>query len=289
MQERHWKGYVLSFMGVCVFALTLPMTKIALQSFSPLFITTGRVVISGLASAFVLKSTRQKFPPKHLWPKIFLTSLGVAVCFPLFIGLALKHTPSSHAAIVLAILPLLTALIGSWMHHEKHSPLFWLIAGSGCLTVLIYIVWRNGISITPADLWTLAAAVSAAIGYNSGTFVSKSLGGLQSISWALAFLLPLSLPLSLYVMLTEPTFLQATHSSLASFLYLAIMSQYLGFVPWYTGLQMGGVARVSQVQLLQTFITLAASALFLSESISGVDWMVAGLVVIQIFAAKNAH
>ncbi len=289
MKERVWKGYALSFIGVCVFALTLPMTKIALSSFSPLFITVGRVVISGIACAAILKATRQPLPPKSLWPKILLTALGIAVGFPLFISLALKHTPSSHAAIVLAILPLITAVIGSWMNGERHSLLFWAIACTGCATVLAYVVWRNGIALTPADFWTLAAAFSAAIGYGTGAFLSRTLGGLNTICWALSALLPVSLPLSVFVVLHEPSFMNASRTSAAAFLYLAIMSQFLGFVPWYTGLKMGGVARVSQVQLLQTFITLTASALFLSETISMVDWLVAGAIVLQIFAAKKAH
>ncbi|QQR81856.1 MAG: DMT family transporter [Deltaproteobacteria bacterium] len=289
MQERHWKGYILSFMGVCVFALTLPMTKLALQSFSPLFITVGRVLISGLASAVILKLTEQPFPDRKLWPKIIITALGIAVGFPLFISLALKHTESSHSAIVLAILPLLTAVIGAWIHHERHKPLFWFIAGSGCATVLVYVIWRNGISIQPADLWTLGAAFSAAIGYSTGAWLSKPLGGLNTICWALAFLLPISIPLSAFVLFHDTQYTQASRHSVAAFIYLAIMSQFLGFVPWYTGLKMGGVARVSQVQLLQTFITLAVSSIFLSESISAVDWLVAGVIVIQIFAAKKAH
>ena len=55
------------------------------------------------------------------------------------------------------------------------------------------------------------------------------------------------------------------HQMPGSFAYLAVMSQFIGFFAWNKGLAMGGVAKVSQVQLLQTFITLGVSALLLGE------------------------
>ena len=43
---------------------------------------------------------------------------------------------------------------------------------------------------------------------------------------------------------------------------------FLGFFAWNTGLSLGGLARVGQLQLLQPFGTLAIAAVILGESIS---------------------
>ena len=44
---------------------------------------------------------------------------------------------------------------------------------------------------------------------------------------------------------------------------------FAGFLFFNAGLAMGGIARVGQIQLLQTFVTLAVSALLLNENITG--------------------
>jgi len=47
-------GLVLGAIGVTIFGLTLPMTRIALDGFSPLFITFGRAVIASAAAGTAL-------------------------------------------------------------------------------------------------------------------------------------------------------------------------------------------------------------------------------------------
>ena len=51
-------------------------------------------------------------------------------------------------------------------------------------------------------------------------------------------------------------------------LYVALFSQWIGFFAWNAGMAMGGIARVSQVQLLQPFITFALAAFFNDETIT---------------------
>jgi drug/metabolite transporter (DMT)-like permease len=62
---------------------------------------------------------------------------------------------------------------------------------------------------------------------------------------------------------------RASGTAWLCFAYVAVMSQFLGFFFWYRGLALGGIARVGQVQLLQTFFTLAASAALLGERLDG--------------------
>jgi drug/metabolite transporter (DMT)-like permease len=73
----------------------------------------------------------------------------------------------------------------------------------------------------------------------------------------------------------------------SSFLYLALVSQLLGFFVWNRGLALGGIARVSQTQLLQPFITLAASALLLSEPINRQTVIFAFMVAVSVGIGKR--
>lgn len=282
-----WRAMAYGFLGVACFSLTTPFTKLALESFSPYFIAIGRVALAGVLAAVILWRKKEKWPDKSLWKKLIFVSLGVSVGFPLCLSFALARTEASHAGIVLSILPLLTSILAASINKEKHSFIFWLMALSGCSTVLIYILWRNGIALTAADGWLLAAALSAAVAYSIGAQLSKQIGGLNTICWALIFILPISLPTGFYLLWHFEPHPIISFSSMAAFIYLALVSQLLGFVPWYTGLRMGGIARVSQIQLLQTFLTLCASAWFLGEHIHWYDWGVAMFIMLQVYLIKK--
>lgn len=282
-----WRGMFYGFIGVACFSLTPPFTKLALIGYSPLQITVGRVVIAGLLAAVILYFRDQHWPEQQYRIRLLIVSLGVSIGFPLSLGIALMHSDASHAGIVLAILPLLTSVLGAWLHHERHRPGFWLMAVAGCLTVLAYLFWNSGIQLVMADWLLLVAALSAAIAYSTGADLTRHIGGVNTICWAMVMMLPISIPVAIYLLSAMPPFASIPTSATAAFLYLALVSQLLGFVPWYAGLTLGGVAKVSQVQLLQTFMTLLASALFLNEQIAWHGWAVATLVVAQVYLARR--
>jgi drug/metabolite transporter (DMT)-like permease len=53
-----------------------------------------------------------------------------------------------------------------------------------------------------------------------------------------------------------------------AFLYVSMFSMFLGFFAWYRGLALGGIARIGQLQLLQPFLTISASAVLLQEPLT---------------------
>ena len=62
---------------------------------------------------------------------------------------------------------------------------------------------------------------------------------------------------------------------------------YIGFFFWYAGLATGGIARVSQVQLVQPFLTLVAGSLLIGEAITWINIIFATLVVISVMVGKS--
>src|SRR4029079_13726185 len=100
------------------------------------------------------------------------------------------------------------------------------------------------------------------------------------ISWALVIALPVSLPAAVISMPADPA-----HIALKPWLPLlsaALVPQWIGFFAWNAGLAMGGIARVSQMQLLQPFVTFALAAIFLGETITPQIVLVASAVVITV-------
>jgi drug/metabolite transporter (DMT)-like permease len=69
--------------------------------------------------------------------------------------------------------------------------------------------------------------------------------------------------------------------------YVAIMSQWLAFFPWNLGFQLAGIARVAQVQQLQTFVTVGLAALINGEAIDLATIAFALAVVVTLMIGRT--
>jgi len=283
--QTETKGMIYGLLGVGVFGLTLPVTRVAIPYLDPVFIGMGRAVLAAFLAIIMLFLFRQPTPNKQQFVLLGLTALGVVVGFPVMSSWAMQYVPASHGGVVLGILPLATAIAGAVINHERPSMSFWVISFIGSVLVAAYSLIQGAGSIHIADVALLGAIASAAIGYAIGGKLSKELGGWQVICWALI----VSLPFVLYPAIkTAPNdFSMIPASAYLSFCYLAVMSQFFGFFAWNKGLALGGIARVSQVQLLQPFITLIASAAFLGEVISLQTYLFIFLVVATVWIGKK--
>jgi drug/metabolite transporter (DMT)-like permease len=137
-----------------------------------------------------------------------------------------------------------------------------------------------------ADLALLAAVIILGLSYAEGGKLAKELGSWQVIAWAIMigapfFIIPVGLNLT-----TE--MLHAPIHAWISFIYLAVVSQFLAYVAWYSGMAMGGIARVSQIQYLQPFLMIVFATVFLDESITFFTIVTAVIVVFSVIFGKNA-
>lgn len=281
------RGFVLGALGVLVFSLTMPMTKIALagNDMSSWFVWSGRAVLAALAGSAYLLLTRARRPPRQaLWP-LLGTTLGVVFAWPLLNTIALQSVPSSHAAVVNGILPLATAIIGARFNRERLAARFWLCAVAGTAMVCGYAWWRAAGTLHTADLLMLVAVLLGGLGYACGALAARHMSGAQVISWALLLGLPFTL---VALALTVPSNLAAVSlKAWLAFAYLGLMSQWIGFFFWYRGLLLGGIAKVSQVQLTQLFLTLGFSAWLLGEAIEPAMLLVAAATVALIVLGRR--
>ncbi len=265
-QRSEQIGFLLGIIAVIIFAGSLPCTHIALASFSPLFITFGRAAIATIAALIIIAALKKPFPGAH-WREILIAGLLLGVAFPALMAVAMQTLPSSHGGVVMGILPLMTATFASLIDGDRPSPLFWFCAIGGGVLVIAFATRNTGISISSGDMWLLAACACCSLGYVFSGKLSRHMPGWEVISWALIAISPISFIGTALVW--EPRFMAATMPAIYSLFYLGLFSMYIGFFAWNIGLGMGGIARVGQVQLLQTFVTLGLSALLLGEYI---DW-----------------
>ncbi len=278
-------GLLLGLLGVLAFSLTLPMTRVAVAELDASFVAFGRMAIAGLVAAAWLLVTRARVPARALWAPLAWAALGIVFGFPLLSSLALRSMPASHGAIVNGLLPFTTALFAAWLYRDRQGARFWICAAIGSAIVIAFALREGNARLTAGDLWMLGAVVLGALGYVIGGRIAASIGGIGVILWALALALPISLPIALWLALTTP--LAASVPAWGGFLYVALVSQLIGFFAWYNGLALGGIARVGQMQLLQVFFTIMFAATLFGERVAPVTWLAAAAVVVCIAIGRS--
>jgi drug/metabolite transporter (DMT)-like permease len=282
---RRRTGFVFGFIGVAAFSLTLPATRAAVVGLDPVFVGLGRAVVAAVLAAIVLIATRTPFPERAALPRLAIVAGGVVVGFPLFSAWAMRHVPAAHGAVIIGLLPLATAVAGTRLAHERPTPRFWSSAIFGSAVVVGFALWQGGGAPHPADLLLLLAVAAAAIGYAEGGRLARTLGGWQVISWALVLSAPLLAIPTLWV--ADDRLATASVAAWSGFAYVSVVSMLLGFFAWYRGLALGGIAAVGQVQLLQPFLTIFASAFLLGERIDAATLIAAALVIISIAIGRR--
>lgn len=282
-----WVGYLLGFAGVAVFSVTLPATRLAVQQLDPWVVAFGRMLLAGAAAAVTLILMRQRLPDRATLWRLAVVAIGVVFGFPLFSTLAMRTVDASHGGVVLAVLPLCTALAAALRGGERPRPLFWLWAVLGALLVLAFALLRGDGRLVAADGYLVLAGLLAAIGYAEGALLARRMPGLVVIGWALVLAQPVVIPICLGLL--PRVSWDAGTAPWLGFLYVAFASQFLGFYFWYKGLALGGIARIGQVQLLQTFLTLAASSVLLGEVLDTSTLLFALATVLCVWAGRRAR
>ena len=264
--EKTTNGWINGFIGVAIFAGSLPATRAAVADFDPTFLTCARATIAALLALAFLLLLRQPRPKAADVPSLALTALGVVIGFPLLTALALRHVTSAHSIIFVGLLPLCTAVFAVLRGGERPRPAFWLFSALGSAFVVGYALMGGVEASLQGDLLMLSAIVVCGMGYAEGARLSRTLGGWQVISWALVLSLPVML---LVTVLTMPASL--SHARMPAWIglgYVSLFSMLIGFVFWYRGLAQGGIAAVGQLQLFQPFMGLGLAALLLHETVS---------------------
>jgi drug/metabolite transporter (DMT)-like permease len=283
--------------GVTMFAATLPMTKLAVGTadapqLSAWFVTFGRAAVAGLLSVLYLLFQRSRgalnIPQRSELGLVAITAFGVIIGFPLFLALALRTVPSMHGAVVTALLPLSTAVVGALWYRQRPSKGFWICAVLGSGLVLAFMVYRaGGFYLGAANIFLLIAMTTGALGYIGGAKLTPRLGSEQVICWVLVYSLPITIPLALWnAPLDASSASSIGWKSWMGFAYASLISMWIGFFAWYRALALGAV-RVSQIQLVQPFLSLLFAVPLVGERLDLLTLVFALAVIATVYVGKK--
>lgn len=284
-------GLLWAFVGVLAFSLSVPMTKIAVGGFDPLFTAAGRAVIAGALAAALLGMRRVPFPDRRFLTPLVFTMAGAVFGWPILIALALQRTTSAHVAVIAAFMPLTTALFAVLRHRERVSAQFWLAACAGTAALVVFALTRGGAESADlsADLLVVGAVLASSWCYVEGAAVSREMPGWQVISWVVVLALPVTVPWAVITWFTAQAAYSPTTVEWACLVGLGVSSMYVAFFAWYRGLALAGTARGGQVQQLQAPLTLVWSAWWLGETVSAGTVLAALAVIACVVWAQRSR
>lgn len=278
-------GWINGLLGVIIFSGSLPATRVAVLDMDPFFLTFLRASVAGVLALMLIYGFREKRPQASQIIPLMIVSLGVIIGFPLLTAMALQHVTSAHSIVFLGLLPLSTAIFGVLRGGERPRMAFWIFSVLGSLLVMGFALSQSvAISLT-GDVLMLAAVVVCGLGYAEGAKLTRVLGGWQVISWALILSLPFML---IALLITMPvTFTGIGISAWVALGYVSLFSMLIGFIFWYKGLAVGGIAAVGQLQLLQPFFGLGLSATLLHEAVSPLMVFITFGVILCVMGSRQ--
>lgn len=283
--RRFGGGTVLASAGVIAFSLTFPGTAWGLESFGPWSLFGLRCLLAGLVAGGFLLALRVPLPDRAHRSGLLVVAGGVVVGFPLLTTLALQTSTTSHAAVVVGLLPLTTAVVSSLRTGARPSRRFWAAAVAGAVIVLGFTLAQSGGSLSAGDAFLFAALLVCAAGYTEGGRLARVMPGWQVIGWALVLCLPIGLAGSLIGLAYEPA--HVTARGLAGLVWVAAGSSFLGLYVWYRGMAEIGAARASQLQLAQPLLTLGWAVILLGERMSPAAPVAACAVLVCIAVTQR--
>ncbi|MEU8791681.1 DMT family transporter [Streptomyces sp. NPDC048643] len=280
-------GTLQAALGVTAFSLTFPATAWGLEGFGPWSLVAVRCVLAAVMAGGALLALRVPVPARRHLAGLAVVAAGVVLGFPLLTTLALRTSTTAHAAVVVGLLPLTTALFSALRTGARPSRMFWLAACTGAAAVIAFTVQQSGGALTGADAYLFGALLICAAGYTEGGRLARLMPGWQVIGWALVLCLPLSVPGALIALSYEPVHLTA--HSVTGVLWVAAGSQFLGLVVWYRGMAAIGIPKASQLQLAQPLLTLVWSVLLLGERLTPAAPLTAAAVLVCIALTQRAR
>jgi drug/metabolite transporter (DMT)-like permease len=177
--------------GVLCFSGTAPATRVAAPAFGPETLTFARILIAAVLATVTLRYIRvARRPGRDELARLALMGIGLAIGFPLLLGIAVERVPAAHGAVVIGVVPAATAALSALRTGERPSPLFWVGCACGLAAVVAFAISQGGGRLDVADVWLFAAVASCAVGYVEGGRLAQEMGAVPALCWAVILLVP---------------------------------------------------------------------------------------------------
>ncbi|MEW6719685.1 MAG: DMT family transporter, partial [Thermodesulfobacteriota bacterium] len=231
--------------------------------------------------------------PRGAGQWIGLLSLGLTGVFlyNFFFLKGLSFTTATNGSLIVALNPLITAVLSALLLTERIGPARWL----GLLVALsgVAVVVSNGsfealrsLSLNPGDLLLLGAPLMWALYTVLGKKVLARLPPLTATAYAALFGALLLLPAALLEGPLQETAGGLTRWGWLSVLQLSLLGTVAGFVWWYDAVAEMGASRAAAFVYLVPLFGVILSHFILSEAVGAARIVGGALIVAGVYAGS---
>lgn len=274
------RGYVYAAIAVLGFGTTFIGIALGTTGFSPTIIAIGRIIPAGIGAIIALKIGKQPLlPPRDLWSRIWLVAGGLVFGYPILSTLAMRTVPVSDAGVLIALSPVAGVVAAILIFKTKMPPTrYWIGALGGTFFGMLFSISRSN-GLGGGEFWgyiiMVIAVILGAIGNTSAGALTARYKAFYVISWAIVISIPIMLPLTIIELVVHPITTPPSASAWFGFLFVSLYSIFLGHYFWANALNTIGIAKASQLQLVQPIITMILAIIILHNTVSLITWLAA--------------
>lgn len=282
-------------LAVLLFALVPATTRVATAELSGLSVGLVRAVGAGLFSFPLLLTLRLPRPRRKDLGLLLLYALGNFAGFPLLFAVGVRQTSGSHAALIMAIMPLLIGLIG--MLLERRVPRsMWFIGAAIAVGGEATLVGFGGMSRSAdasiaGDAVVLAACTLSALGIAAGARLGARITPLAATLWATAIAGASLAPWAAIRLLASPyAYQNLSVTTGAALVQITLGAAVIGNFLWLWAISRGGLVRIAPIQFVQPVGALFLACALLHEPVSTPLILLATSIVIgTVTACRGAR
>ena len=175
MTSEKKKVFGLSFLSVFLWASAFPLTKVAQQQFTSIPLGFLRCTVAAIFLIIIGKCCHIRLPQKKHIPLFFVSGGLGFTGYMITFNTGLLTLTSATSSIIIAVTPILTAIVASNLYKEKIKPIGWAAIAAAFIGVLILLLWEGVFSINIGLIWTVGAAI-VFCGYNIMTRKLSAMG-----------------------------------------------------------------------------------------------------------------
>lgn len=273
---------VITLITIAMWALNIPVSKLALEDWEPLAFSLVRFGIGGLIyGAWVLLREGSLRVERRDWPMfaaggligIFLNQIGYMY--------ALEKTTASTVVLIMATTPIWTALVARALGWEFVKPLFWLAIGVATFGVLL-VLWGSGGTVQVESIQGDLLALLMAVTWGTYSVIVRPLMDRYSPAHVSAVMMLVgTVPLIAFggPQLASQDFGSFGPAGWIGMGYALFASLIIANLLWFHAIRRVGSARTVAFMPLQPFLGIVFSWMLLGERL---DWrqLVGGLVIV---------
>ena len=183
----NWKNSFHPYAAITIFfwSLAYVLTRIELQYFSPFSLGFLRYFIASCTLFMFAFLAKLELPEKKDFPWFLASGAAGFFFYMIFFNKGCQTVPASTSSVIIATVPVLTAVFARFVYSEKLNFYQWIAILIEFVGVCILTLMKGVFSINKGIFWLLLAAVSLSLYNLMQRKLTKSYSALQITAFSI--------------------------------------------------------------------------------------------------------